>query len=133
MSEEISLDIAMSKEEMNKIKDLLTSTPGLRHFAMKLKNGEYLDLVEYKDYEILEQENQQLKDRINMTKNINRKNKELKERVEQLELVLDEIKKYIGNNELFNYILDEEELFEYVSDEKEKSELLQILDKVGKE
>lgn len=62
MNEEISLDIAMSKEEMTKIKDLLMSSPGLRHFAFELKTGEYLDLVEYKDYEKMEQENQSLKD-----------------------------------------------------------------------
>ena len=36
MKEEISLDIAMSKEEMAKIKELLTSSPGLRHYAFQL-------------------------------------------------------------------------------------------------
>lgn len=68
MSEEISLDIAMSKEEMNKLKDLLTSGTGLRHYGIELKNGEYLDLVEYKDYEILEKENEQLKNNWNELK-----------------------------------------------------------------
>ena len=61
MSEEFSLDIALSKEEYDKIKDLLTSTPGLRHYAVQLKSGEHLDLVEYKDYKVLEQENELLK------------------------------------------------------------------------
>ena len=64
MKEEISLDIAMSKEEMAKIKELLTSSPGLRHYAFQLKKGEYLDLVEYKDYEKLEEENKSLQSQL---------------------------------------------------------------------
>ena len=64
MKEEISLDIAMSKEEMTKIKELLTSSPGLRHYAFQLKKGEYLDLVEYKDYEKLEEENKSLQSQL---------------------------------------------------------------------
>ena len=64
MKEEISLDIAMSKEEMAKIKELLTSSPGLRHYAFELKTGEYLDLVEYKDYEKLEEENKSLQSKL---------------------------------------------------------------------
>ena len=60
--EEFSLDIDMSKADMSKLKDLLTSTLGLRHFAFQLKTGEYLDLVEYKDYEKLEKELEQLKE-----------------------------------------------------------------------
>jgi len=64
MKEEISLDIAMSKEEMAKIKELLTSSPGLRHYAFELKTGEYLDLVEYKDYEKLEEENKSLQSQL---------------------------------------------------------------------
>lgn len=61
MSEEISLDISMSKEKMDKIKDILGSAKGLRHYAIKLENGEYLDLVEYKDYEQLENNWNELK------------------------------------------------------------------------
>lgn len=64
MKEEISLDIEMSKEEMAKIKELLTSSPGLRHYAFQLKNGEYLDLVEYKDYEKLEEKNKSLQSQL---------------------------------------------------------------------
>ena len=60
--EEFSLDIDMSKADMSKLKDLLTSKLGLRHFAFQLKTGEYLDLVEYKDYEKLEKELEQLKE-----------------------------------------------------------------------
>ena len=64
MKEEISLDIAMSKEEMAKIKELLTSSPGLRHYAFELKTGEYLDVLEYKDYEKLEEENKSLQSQL---------------------------------------------------------------------
>ena len=62
--EEISLDIEMSKEEMAKIKELLTSLSELRHYTFQLKNGEYLDLVEYKDYEKLEEENKSLQSQL---------------------------------------------------------------------
>lgn len=64
MKEEISLDIVMSKEEMAKIKELLTSSPGLRYYDFQLKNGEHLDLVEYKDYEKLEEENKSLQSQL---------------------------------------------------------------------
>lgn len=81
MKEEISLDIAMSKEEMAKIKELLTSSPGLRHYAFQLKNGEYLDLVEYKDYEKLEEENKSLQS-------------QLKEKEEAIEKAIEKINDY---------------------------------------
>lgn len=61
MKEEISLDIAMSKDEMDKIKNILGSAKGLRHYGVELKNGEYLDLVEYKDYQQLETNWKELK------------------------------------------------------------------------
>ena len=79
MKEEISLDIAMSKEEMAKIKELLTSSPGLRHYGFQLKKGEYLDLVEYKDYEKLEEENKSLQSQLKV------KEKVIKEAMEYVE------------------------------------------------
>ena len=92
--EEFSLDIDMSKADMSKLKDLLTSTLGLRHFAFQLKTGEYLDLVEYKDYEKLEKELEQLKEiekehqRINGNlrveiKELEKENQELKDRIDK--------------------------------------------------
>ena len=86
--EEFSLDIDMSKADMSKLKDLLTSKLGLRHFAFQLKTGEYLDLVEYKDYEKLEKELEQLKEiekehqRINGCLNL--EIKELKDRIDKV-------------------------------------------------
>lgn len=61
MKEEISLDIKMTKEEMDKIKDILGNTKSLRHYGVELKTGEYLDLVEYKDYQQLENNWKELK------------------------------------------------------------------------
>ena len=70
MKEEISLNIAMSKEEMAKIKELVTSSPGLRHYAFQLKKGEYLDLVEYKDYEKLQEENKSLQSQLKVKEEV---------------------------------------------------------------
>ena len=93
--EEFSLDIDMSKADMSKLKDLLTSKLGLRHFALQLKTGEYLDLVEYKDYEKLEKELEQLKEIEKEHRTINGELrveiKELKEKYMKLE------DKYIHN------------------------------------
>lgn len=86
MKEEISLDIAMSKEEMAKIKELLTSSPGLRHYAFQLKKGEYLDLVEYKDYEKLEEENKSLQSQLKAKEEVIKKfEKYLNDCVSELE------------------------------------------------
>ena len=86
MKEEISLDIAMSKEEMAKIKELLTSSPGLRHYAFELKTGEYLDLVEYKDYEKLEEENKSLQSQLKAKEEVIKKfEKYLNDCVSELE------------------------------------------------
>lgn len=88
MKEEISLDIAMSKEEMAKIKELLTSSPGLRHYAFQLKKGEYLDLVEYKDYEKLEEENKSLQSQL----------KEKEEVIKKFEKYLNDCVSELENN-----------------------------------
>lgn len=86
MKEEISLDIEMSKEEMAKIKELLTSLPELRHYAFQLKNGEYLDLVEYKDYEKLEEENKSLQSQLKAKEEVIKKfEKYLNDCVSELE------------------------------------------------
>jgi hypothetical protein len=69
-----------------------------------------------------QQENQQLKERINMTININRKNKELLS-------VLEEIREYINKNKYFYSGLQNEDL-EIGLFENEINDLLQILDKV---
>ena len=92
MKEEISLDIAMSKEEMAKIKELLTSSPGLRHYAFELKTGEYLDLVEYKDYEKLEEENKSLQSQL----------KEKEEVITKLKQWLEETLNELKQNDVYD-------------------------------
>lgn len=79
MKEEISLEVAMSKEKMTKIKELLTSSTGLRHYAFELKNGEYLDLVEHKDYEKLEQENKSLQSQLKAKEEVIKEAREIVE------------------------------------------------------
>ena len=93
MKEEISLDIAMSKEEMAKIKELLTSSPGLRHYAFQLKKGEYLDLVEYKDYEKLEEENKSLQSQLKAKEEVI---KEAREYIKEHIRIDDEYPAYMG-------------------------------------
>ena len=44
--------------------------------------------------------------------------------------IIEEARKYIEENRLYNYEYDEEELFEIITDKKAKAELLEILDKV---
>lgn len=65
MKEEISLDIKMSKEEIGRIRDILGNAKGLRHYAIQLNNGDYLDLVEYKDFQHLESNWKELKNWMN--------------------------------------------------------------------
>lgn len=48
------LEIKLSDEEMKKIRDVLVNEKGLRHYGFKRENGEYLDLVEYKDYKVIQ-------------------------------------------------------------------------------
>lgn len=83
--EEFSLDIDMSKADMSKLKDLLTSKLGLRHFAFQLKTGEYLDLVEYKDYEKLEKEHQRKNGCLHL---------EIKELKDRIDKAVEYIEKY---------------------------------------
>ena len=100
--EEFSLDIDMSKADMSKLKDLLTSKLGLRHFAFQLKTGEYLDLVEYKDYEKLEKEHQK------MNGDLRIEIKELKDRIDKAFEIIDLIKPELWNisNKMTYRLLD---------------------------
>ena len=113
MKEEISLDIAMSKEEMAKIKELLTSSPGLRHYAFELKTGEYLDLVEYKDYEKLEEEN-----------------KSLQSQLKEKEEIIKEAREYVEEHRIKNPYHYEYNCF---MGNARASDLLEILSKGEKE
>lgn len=117
--EEFSLDIDMSKADMSKLKDLLTSKLGLRHFAFQLKTGEYLDLVEYKDYEKLEKEHQ-------------RKNGCLHLEIKELKDRIDKAIEYIYDNDLFHEEYNGGCNCYFSSDSQEKKDLLDLL-KGGKE
>lgn len=59
---EFSFDFEMT-EEKKAIEELLKQK-GIRHYVLETKDKEKFDLVEYKDYKILEKENQQLKEQL---------------------------------------------------------------------
>ena len=58
--EEISFDFELTKENEKALKELLNAK-GLVHYMIETKEKEKLDLVEYKDYQQLEQEIQKYK------------------------------------------------------------------------
>ena len=60
MKSDIELSFTMSDEEIEKIKKILC-TGGLRHYLLKIADDEEIDVVEYKEYQKLEKENQELK------------------------------------------------------------------------
>ena len=57
---EISFDFKLTKENEEILKELL-NTKGLIHYMVETKEKDKLDLVEYKEYQELEQELQQYK------------------------------------------------------------------------
>ena len=63
MNNSMELSFKINNEEMEKFKKILTSG-GVRHYLIKITNGEELDVVEYKEYQKLEQENQKLKEQL---------------------------------------------------------------------
>lgn len=62
--EEFELSINMNDEEIERIKNILCASKGVRHYLLKIHNDEELDVVEYKEYQKLEQENKELKNKI---------------------------------------------------------------------
>ena len=62
MNKDLELSFAMSDEEIERIKNILCACSGVRHYLLKISDSEELDVIEYKEYQKLEQENQQLKD-----------------------------------------------------------------------
>lgn len=62
MSNKFDLSIDINNEEFKKIREILlkNSSNALRHFVLEIPD-EKLDVVEYSEYQKLEQENQQLK------------------------------------------------------------------------
>ena len=49
------LSFKMSDEEIERIKEILTKDKGLKHYLLKLSDNQELDVVEYKEYEKLQQ------------------------------------------------------------------------------
>ena len=64
------LEVRFSKEELKKIKNILDQSESLRHYRVELETGDYLELVEFKDYEKIEQERDYYKNIIEEIKNI---------------------------------------------------------------
>lgn len=60
MKADSEISFTMSDEEIEKIKNILTQG-GLRHYLLKITDNEELDVVEYSEYQKLEQENADLK------------------------------------------------------------------------
>ena len=58
---EFNFDFEMTKENKKMIEELLKQK-GIKHYVIETKNKEKIDLVEYKNYQELEQENEQLKE-----------------------------------------------------------------------
>lgn len=60
---EFNFDFEMTKENKKVIEKILKQK-GIKHYVIETKNKEKIDLVEYKNYQELEQENEQLKEDI---------------------------------------------------------------------
>ena len=58
---EFNFDFEMTKENKKMIEELLKQK-GVKHYVLETKDKEKLNLVEYKNYQELEQENEQLKE-----------------------------------------------------------------------
>ena len=64
MKSDFELSFKMTEEEKERIKRILLENGGVRHYLLKLTDGTELDVVEYKEYQNLEIENQKLKEKI---------------------------------------------------------------------
>ena len=56
MSKDLELSFKMSEEEKGRIKKILLGNGGVRHYLLKIADGTELDVVDYKDYQKLEEE-----------------------------------------------------------------------------
>ena len=81
---EISFDFELTKENEKALKELLNAK-GLVHYMIETKEKEKLDLVEYKDYQQLEQEIQKYK---SLYQNEKDKNDTLKRIIKKIEYVV---------------------------------------------
>lgn len=56
MSEDLELSFKITEEEKERIKKILLGNGGVRHYLLKIADGTELDVVDYKDYQKLEEE-----------------------------------------------------------------------------
>lgn len=94
MNNSMELSFKINNEEMEKFKKILTSG-GVRHYLIKITNGEELDVVEYKEYQKLEQENRKLKQQLSNSHQIKTQQKEFIEYLENEIKRLENIEFYI--------------------------------------
>ena len=57
---DMELSFEMNDEELEKLRKILTDG-GVRHYILEISDNEKIDVVEYKEYEKIEKENQELK------------------------------------------------------------------------
>lgn len=62
MKSDFELSFKMTEEEKRKNQKNLLENGGVRHYLLKLTDGTELDVVEYKEYQNLEIENQKYKE-----------------------------------------------------------------------
>ena len=55
MSEDLELSFKITEEEKERIKKILLGNGGVRHYLLKIADGTELDVVDYKDYQKLEE------------------------------------------------------------------------------
>lgn len=102
-------EINLSDEELEKIRNILINNKGLRHYGFQRENGEYLDLVEYKDYEKLQSNWNSLKEWLEkqkhdteICKEWNRKNNfndiDYDRDVKRFDFILDKMNELEGND-----------------------------------
>lgn len=61
---DMELSIEMNEEELEKIRKILTDG-GLRHYILETSDNVKFDVVEFREYEKIEKENQKYKEAIN--------------------------------------------------------------------
>ena len=114
MNKSIELSFKINNEEMEKFKKILTSG-GVRHYLIKITNGEELDVVEYKEYQKLEQENRKLKQQLSNSHQIKTQQKEF---IEWLENLINNANKVLDNpkedEEIKSYVLSRKFVLEHV-------------------
>ena len=87
--EEFELSINMSDEEIERIKNILCASRGVRHYLLKIHNDEELDVVEYKEYQKLEEENKEQEEYITYWQ------KEMDKRQDKIDKAIELLNQYL--------------------------------------